>query len=179
MRTELQRHPESRGGEGLRVSVDAHRSGATLRLAYSVIGDSGLRLPGPAAPERTDELWRHTCFEAFVGGEAYYELNFAPSTQWAAYRFEGYREGMAPAALASPPVITRGVPSEGYRLEVEVRLDGLPELPATEAWPCGLSAVLEDAEGGISYWAAAHPTGKPDFHHPDSFALELLPTDPS
>jgi len=33
-----------------------------------------------------DELWQHTCFEAFIGtssGAGYYEFNFAPSTQWA------------------------------------------------------------------------------------------------
>ena len=32
---------------------------------------------------------------------------------------------------------------------------------------------IEDIDGGISYWALAHPAGKPDFHHPDSFALIL------
>jgi hypothetical protein len=46
-------------------------------------------------------------------------------------------------------------------------------------WPfierIGLSAVIEDVDGGLSYWALAHPSDKPDFHHPDSFALTLPP----
>jgi hypothetical protein len=30
-------------------------------------------------------------------------------------------------------------------------------------------------DGTKSYWALAHPQGKPDFHHVDSFALTLAP----
>jgi hypothetical protein len=37
----------------------------------------------------------------------------------------------------------------------------------------GLSAVIEDDNGSLSYWALKHPSGKPDFHHPDAFALEI------
>jgi hypothetical protein len=53
--------------------------------------DPGSSVPAAVAAARTDELWRHTCFEAFVRtspAPAYYEFNFAPSTQWAAYRFD-------------------------------------------------------------------------------------------
>lgn len=59
--------------------------------------------PGP-----TDELWRTTCFEAFVrpaGENAYREWNFAPSGDWAAYDFTGYREGMANADVSAPPYV--------------------------------------------------------------------------
>jgi hypothetical protein len=41
----------------------------------------------------------------------------------------------------------------------------------------GLSAVIEENDGTISYWALKHLPGKPDFHHPDSFALELALSD--
>jgi len=37
----------------------------------------------------------------------------------------------------------------------------------------GLSAVIEETDGTKSYWALRHPPGKPDFHHPDCFALTL------
>jgi hypothetical protein len=36
-----------------------------------------------------------------------------------------------------------------------------------------VSAVVETLDGALSYWALRHPPGKPDFHHADSFALEL------
>ncbi len=39
----------------------------------------------------------------------------------------------------------------------------------------GLSVVIEDVDGNLTYWALAHPSDKPDFHHPDSFVLTLPP----
>jgi hypothetical protein len=33
--------------------------------------------------------------------------------------------------------------------------------------------VIEENDGMLSYWSLKHPPGNPDFHHPDSFALEL------
>ena len=40
-------------------------------------------------------------------------------------------------------------------------------------WRMGVSTVIETVDGAISYWALAHPPDKPDFHHPESFVLEL------
>jgi hypothetical protein len=51
-------------------------------------------------------------------------------------------------------------------------LDGL-SLPGAAVWRLGLSAVIEETSGRKSYWALAHPKGKPDFHHADCFTLEL------
>ena len=128
-------------------------------------------LPPPAEPERADELWATTCFEAFLrqeGGEGYREWNFAPSGQWAAYDFAGYRDGMAAAEVGAAPYI---------RLEDNFTWWTLGATIAVEAdrkWHLGLSAVLEEKDGTKSYWALAHAPGdKPDFHHPDCFAAKL------
>ncbi len=153
-----------------------------LLLRYLLTGAVGrLRLPAEQTPARADELWRHTCLEAFLrtAGRAYYEFNFAPSSLWAAYRLESYRAGMtSPEAVRTPQVTLQAGPS-GYEVRVELDLGLLPELPSAAAWRLGLSALLEDVEGGISYWALAHPPGKPDFHHPDSFVLDLPPPETS
>ena len=37
----------------------------------------------------------------------------------------------------------------------------------------GLSAVLEAADGSLSYWALHHPSARPDFHNEGGFLLEL------
>jgi hypothetical protein len=106
----------------------------------------------------------------------YCELNFAPSTQWAAYRFDGYRSGMRVARGMSAPRIAVESSEEGYKLRVSAELDRLPGLPRDGAWRLGLSAVIEETSGRTSYWALVHPPGKADFHHPDCFALELPAT---
>lgn len=106
-------------------------------------------------------------------GQGYLELNFAPSQQWAAYVFDGYRSGMADAPLTlfhSPRAIRS---DRAATLETEM-LD-MPGLSPTATWRLGLTAVIEHTSGDRSYWSARHPPGKPDFHHPDSFVLELPP----
>jgi len=154
-----------------------------LILHYSVTGTIGdLRLPPTGAPARAQELWQHTCFEAFVRAPpstAYYEFNFAPSMQWAAYRFSAYRHEMSVAEDVDGPRIEAQSRGELYRLSVSLNLGALSSLPSNASWRLGLSAVIEDASGGKSYWALAHPPGKPDFHHPDCFACELPAALPS
>jgi hypothetical protein len=174
----LRRHPESRCVAAARVEVDVVRPcSRSLVLSYVVHGNmSELRLPAVTASARRDELWQHTCFEAFVGtaaAAAYYELNFAPSTQWAAYRFSGYRSGMRVATEIGAPGIEAQSTPACYTLRASLDLDALSGLPRDIGWRLGLAAITEDQDGRKSYWALAHPAGKADFHHSDGLAHEL------
>ncbi|HZR60639.1 MAG TPA: DOMON-like domain-containing protein [Xanthobacteraceae bacterium] len=177
MRVALKIHPDSRCPAVHQVEVEAARPQVgALVLRYVVDGDMrGLVLPPVAEPARTDALWQHTCFEAFIrpGSEAaYYEFNFAPSTRWAAYRFDGYREGMRAADQIGALRIEVDCTPERYTLQVALQCDESFEL-ARATWHVGFSAVLEAVCGDKSYWALAHPPGKPDFHHADCFVAEL------
>jgi hypothetical protein len=189
MRQALRLHPNSlcSAATQVEVGIACPRLGS-LVLCYVVTGKIGeLRLPPVTLAARADELWRHSCFEAFVrtsSGPAYYEFNFAPSTQWAAYRFDSYRTGKHVATEIGAPRIDVRSNEECYTLRTSLELDEL--LPparfsageggtggADAAWRLGLSALLEEASGRTSYWALAHSKGKPDFHHADCFACEL------
>ena len=178
MRHLLRLHPDSRCSAPIRIEVGLARPRAdSLELSYIVTGKmSDVRMPPVMAAARGDDLWRHTCFEAFVrasSGAEYYELNFAPSTQWAAYRFSSYRSGMCEAdEISAPPIEVRASPDR-YTLQALLELDRLSALPRTALWRLGLSALIEDTSGRKSYWALAHPPGKPDFHHGDCFAHEF------
>ena len=92
MKRHLLRHPQSPLSPVSRIEADAVRlEDGRVTFLFMAVGEVGkVRIPEAREPERADELWRHTCFEAFVAprdGDAYYELNFAPSGAWAAYRF--------------------------------------------------------------------------------------------
>jgi hypothetical protein len=171
MRQALKLHPDGRSASVTGIEVDIARPGASgLLLRYVISGAiEGVRLPPVTAPARADELWRHTCLEAFVGvGDGYTEFNFAPSTQWAAYRFDGYRSGMRAADVSAPRIEVRDT-AEAFVLQAAF------DLPAG-AVRLGLSAVIEEISGDKSYWALAHAPGAPDFHHADAFAY-VLPAD--
>jgi hypothetical protein len=162
-------------------ALEAHatwRADGALILAYRLWGDMArLLVPPGQGSQRTDLLWEHTCFEAFVarpGEAAYREFNFSPSGQWAAYAFAAYRRrDESPVLGAAPQIETRLFAG---RLEMDVRI-AAASLPANAgALQLGLCAVLEAADvvdGSHSYWALKHPGARPDFHHRDAFTLYL------
>lgn len=151
-----------------RIEVDVTRfAPRLLGLRYFLFGplDALVLPPVSAVPERRDELWKTTCFEAFVRGEGegYTELNFAPSGDWAAYRFSGYRAGMENAEVANPRASWK--PGGVLAAEVELPLDG--------PWQLAITAVIEERDGRKSYWSAAHGAGNPDFHADAGFVVAL------
>ncbi len=151
------------------MAAGFERSPLGLRLSYQVDGASALKLNEICEPKRSDGLWRTTCFEAFVGiGEGcYLEFNFSPCADWAAYRFDHYRDGMRELDV-SPPVINAVLGGASLRLEASIALSDI--MPTQ----LGLSAVIEETDGTKSYWAPHHPSAeKPDFHDPAGWTLRL------
>jgi len=162
----------------LEASVEKHASGRLL-IRFTLEADmSRLRVPQRRPSHQTNELWKHTCFEAFIApvGSGYCELNFAPSTEWAAYGFDDYRKGITPLGVVAPDLRVEMTPT---RLQLDVRVDGAAVLAAAKLdaspgkWRVALTAVLEDEHGTLSYWALKHAQAKPDFHHPAGFILEV------
>jgi hypothetical protein len=179
MRQALKLHPDSRCHSVRRIEVDVARPApSTLALGYFLFGKIGdVRIPAATTPARRNKLWEHSCFEAFVRAgsrQSYYEFNFAPSLEWAIYAFSGYRSGMNDPVLG-PPQMERRSNEDCLELRVSLQLESVADLPDDLSWHLGLSAVVEELSGCKSYWALAHPSGPPDFHHSDCFALELPP----
>lgn len=145
-----------------------------LQLQYCLTGRlADLRIPMVSASRREDELWRHTCAELFVAEpnqEAYCEFNFSPSTQWAAYEFSRYRQGMKPAACSAPSIAVTQT-EQALTLNVVVQLPvSLARSPVLQA---SITMVVERSDGTHSYWAVNHATDTPDFHHRQSFVLTI------
>lgn len=179
---ELRRHPAGADdGAVQRIAAEIAWLPATgqLTLRYRLEGDPGrLSVPAPASPRRTDGLWRHTCFEAFVqaaAGPGYLEFNFSPSGEWAAYRFDGRRLGMRELELRAGPVIRCRLDPGMLELESTLTLDAVP---GDAALRLGLAAVIESTDGSTSWWALRHPPGRADFHDPAGFTLVPEPATP-
>jgi hypothetical protein len=168
-------HPQtpSQAIQGIDVVV-GRAAGGNLTLAFALEGDlSALRIPEPRPSRRGHGLWRHTCCEVFVmagEGPGYREFNFSPSGEWAVYTFRGYREGGELELELSPGIV---VQRNANRLRLYAEI-GADVLPPGRSLRLALSAVVEDADGTLSYWALRHLPGKPDFHHTDAFALQLV-----
>ncbi len=173
MRYSLVPHRSIRETRFFAVEAEVRRAEACLVFRYRVIGDiAALFVPPPAPPLRTDDLWRTTCFEAFIrpgAGEGYVEFNFSPSMRWATYRFASYRAGMTNAEIGEPVIRTA---RDGRRFDLEATVDISP-LGLTPSARLGLTAVIEDKSGATSFWALAHRGDQPDFHRADGFIARL------
>jgi hypothetical protein len=170
----LARHPQTPSSalRGVDVTVGESDSGS-LTLMFGLAGDlSGLRTPDPRPSRRASDLWRHTCLEIFVmagNGPGYREFNFSPSGEWMVYDFRAYRDGGVLEVDLQPGIRVRKT-ERRLELDAEIRRDFLPP---DHLLRLGVSAVVEDVRGALSYWALKHPPGKPDFHHADAFAFEM------
>ena len=80
---------------------------------------------------------------------------------------------MAAATVIDALNIGTRTDEDQFVLAVALDLADAPDLAG--ALRLGASAVIETADGALSYWALAHPAGRPDFHHADGFALDLAP----
>jgi hypothetical protein len=161
-----------------RIEATLARDDRCLRLSYALTGDlDALRIASPGRGEFADGLWQHTCFEVFLkpeGGAAYVELNLAPSRCWAAYGFRDTRQRTTWRPTAAP-VIDVGRKGRTLRLTAQVPMSMLGAVADAPLVLLGLSAVVESRDGDLSYWALRHVAGRPDFHHPDAFALRWEP----
>lgn len=176
----LQRHPGTPAPSAhtrLAIKASAQRLSPDIaELRYQLQGDLTQLVIPPMGPLiRGDGLWRSTCFEAFIAlapGGPYAEVNASPSGAWALYTFDRYRKRADQESAMR--VDSLGSIFEPKKLRVTARISGLNQLNALQGRLClGLSAVIEDKAGVCSYWALAHPTGKPDFHHEATFAARV------
>ena len=172
----LERHPAGPACPITEITAELRCGRKGLAIAdFAAIGDmSRIAIPTKTAPTRRDELWKATCFEVFVEtvAGAYHEYNFSPSGAWAAYYFASYRHARANLEIAPPEMIWE---ASDKRLGLTAQFDlALHEaMPPQSIRRVGMTAVIEDVEGAISYWALAHPFDKPDFHHSDGFIYDF------
>lgn len=178
---ELIAHPQSKSRAVSSITAGIGREYPdVLYVMFKLQGDlNRIRSVSSSGPrERLDNLWKTTCFECFVseaGKSQYSEFNFSPRGGWAAYSFAAYREGMKILNTPIRPYGTDEIIDSSMFLGRHLVLPSEIEPRRSLSWQIGLSAVIEESDGNISYWSLAHPPGQPDFHHPDCFTLELPP----
>lgn len=175
-RLPLHPHPHTPGGPARTVDASLAAEGDGIALRFRVAGEiARLKIPAARPIARVDGLWRHLCFELFVardGWPAYEEFNFSPSGEWAAYAFAAYRapagDPFDPLPPQTQPAIASTATADRFELQVALPADVLATAAPSEL-RLALTAVIEDTDGVLSYWALRHPCARPDFHHPDGF----------
>ncbi len=176
MKFTLQPYPNDELLPDIEIAGEIDRNGSQITLQYTLLDRlESVKIAALSdRPIRQDELWRTTCFECFLGVQSspqYWEFNLSPAGHWNLYRFEDYRQGMqVETAWTTLPF---EVEQSGDRLMLTLALNLDEILSAETKFDVGITTVIEDQKGGVSYWALTHRGEKPDFHQRDSFAIAL------
>ncbi len=157
----LRLHPGCAPGPVTCILASLSPTAGGCRAEFRLDGDlASVRIPSIAQSERTDQLWKTTCFEVFwqpTGGTAYREFNLSPSTRWAAYDFDAFRKNGRDATVEA--IALACAHSHDHLL---LAVDIVADLPAPA--DVALNAVIENTDGTVQYWALAFAEGKPEFH---------------
>lgn len=150
-----------------RVSYDKR----CLKIGYFLRGDlSQIKLPSTENREkRRDNLWQTTCFEFFLAvfnSPEYWEFNLAPTGDWNIYRFTKYRRGIREESAFSS--LACQVKADSL-YQIEAQIDLKPIIAGNTPLEIAVTAVIEDINHNLSYWAIIHPGTEADFHRRDSF----------
>ena len=172
--------------QNLKIEGTIQREEDTLSIVYRLSGDiDKVVLPElNSTDSRAEKLWEETCFELFLGAGLerakdllYREFNLSPSGAWNVLTLQGYRYATKeePSFEALPFTVEKQ--EDALKVKADINISSLAE--ASQPLRLGVSAVLlvKDGSGEAkeTFWAIKHPASKPDFHHPNSFALSLEP----
>lgn len=160
----------------VQITGNISRNNHQLTINYQLIGDLQeiVITPPSDTPKRQHELWQNTCFEFFLGmknSQRYWEFNLSPAGHWNIYRFDSYRQGMQEETAFN--VLPFSVEHQSGSLVLSVNVD-LDKIVASEQLlDVGITTVIKQKDGRVTYWALVHQGNEADFHIRESFIVEL------
>lgn len=156
----LMLHPDCPVGAVHAITASIEPTDSGCRATFVASGEmQRIIIPQVEAPGRFDNLWQTTCFEIFwqTGPSSYREFNLSPSTRWACYDFDGFRQGMRDA----PAQVEISIVSTASELKLVAEISSELPLPSRVA----LNGIIKDAADGQNrFWALNFADGKPEFH---------------
>ena len=100
-----------------------------------------------------------------------WDFKVSPNHDWIVSRFEKNREGSQQENDVK--TVSYSMLSTPKALHTLLKID-LDKLHLSDQiLDVGVSAITRRENNRLAHWALTHPSKKPDFHHPDSFALQV------
>lgn len=165
---------EFNGRNGLcKVYVEVERSGDWLSLDYLLEADLDLlQIPKTTSqPQFKEELWKTTCFEAFLksSSSAYLEWNFSPSGDYWNQGFVDYRK-VDPQFKELTPLLIQVESDQTQNKCLRIR----SKVPLEDEYvKLGLASAVHLKNDECLYFSLKHSENRPDFHRADSFLIDL------
>lgn len=159
----------------VKISGNINRQNNQLKILYKLEGVSQIVTPKKVNfPTRQNNLWEHTCFEFFIGlkdSTKYWEFNLSPTGDWNVFRFSNYRQCRSEEVAFESLPLNVLQQADSLQLQSEVDLNQI--ISPEQSLAVGVTTVIRDRKQQLSYWALIHRAKEADFHHRDSFMINL------
>ena len=162
---------------GITIDCELNSTAESLFISYKLQGslpeiDLGVGHPKHA---RVIKLWEKSCFELFIKTEKnqYMEFNFSPDFEWNAFYFEKKGDPLKEFEKMNSVKMDILLSLEVFHLIVEIDKKKFPEGFFQGELTAGVTSVIKNKKGGLSYWALSHADTRPNFHHFDSFKYKF------
>ena len=161
------------------VSIDSELNitKESVFISYKLQGllntiDMGVGVPKHA---RVIKLWEKTCFELFIKDDqdSYLEFNFSPDFEWNCFYFEKKGDKLTEYKKMELVKFDILFSNEVVHIIVELQKKMFPDHFFEGKLAAGITSVLKEKNGNLSYWALSHNDTRPNFHHFDSFKYKF------
>ncbi len=162
------------------VSIDSelNTNQDSIFISYKLTGNLSSIDLGKDSPNhaRVIKLWEKTCFELFIKNQkdSYVEFNFSPEFEWNAFYFVKKGDSLTEYARIDAVKIDILASLEVFHLIVEIDKKKFPDgfFDGNEL-SAGITGVIKEKSGNLSYWALSHEDTRPNFHDFRSFRYKF------
>lgn len=155
------------------IDTELNANEDVFYISYKIQGDlAGLDL-GSEGPKhaRVIKLWEKSCFELFIKNskDSYVEFNFSPEFEWNAFYFEKKGDALSEYARIDKVEFDILLSLEVFHLIVKIDKKKFPDNFLNNDLSVGITSVIKNKKGELSYWALSHHDTRPNFHDFRSF----------
>lgn len=164
---------ENSQAPAISIATELNTTSDSIYISYKLSGALNSIDMGEGNPKhaRVLKLWEKTCFELFMKDEknSYIEFNFSPDFEWNCFYFE--KKGDALAEYKRMELVKFDIlfSNEVVNVIVELQKKMFPDHFFDGKLCVGITSVLKEKSGALSYWALSHHDIRPNFHDFKSF----------
>lgn len=159
------------------IETELNTTESSIFISYKVSGELATIDLGHGEPNhaRVMKLWEKSCFELFIKTkeDSYIEFNFSPEFEWNCFYFPQKGAPLLEYARVDSVKTDILLSLDVFHLIVELDKKKFPDGFFQGALSAGITSVIKETNGKMSYWALSHEDKRPNFHHFDSFKYKF------
>ena len=161
----------------IQIQSELNINDESVYISYKITGDlPGIDLGiGRALHNRVIKLWEKSCFELFIKNknDNYIEFNFSPEFEWDAFYFTKLGDEALEYEKVNSVDIDILLSMDVFHLLARIDKHKFPENFFDGELSAGITSVIKDKKGVISYWALSHEDSRPNFHNFKTFKYKF------